>query len=81
MRPRNLFTALAAGLGFVFILSTSYATDCTKDEIMRLLEAGYSKQEISRICEGAPQTPLGWHCCAGGGIRCDFTLPPFNGNP
>jgi len=47
------FLLLSLVLSSIFINTTTYAGDCTKDEILRFMDKGFSKTEINEICNGA----------------------------
>ena len=42
------------------LIHYSYAGECTKDEIMKMVNAGYSKQQIDEICNETLKNPK---CC------------------
>lgn len=46
----------------LLISSNSFAGECTKDEIMKMINAGYSKAEVDDICNKLLKDPM--CCCA-----------------
>ncbi|MCP4107573.1 MAG: hypothetical protein GY749_18860 [Desulfobacteraceae bacterium] len=51
MKKRSFFLAMSlCQLFILYMFTNSYAQECTKDEILKLINAGYSKTEIEKIC-------------------------------
>ena len=49
------FPLLLPGLLLILLSTFSYAGDCTKDEILRFIDKGFSKAEINEICNKAKE--------------------------